>query len=81
MNPILKVIAKIHATIYHRSKGRFGNQMGGTHILLLHHVGAKSGKKYTTPLGYINNNEESGGLISSLLLLLVNPSILVGTTT
>ncbi|MEM8529965.1 MAG: nitroreductase family deazaflavin-dependent oxidoreductase [Chloroflexota bacterium] len=61
MNPILRVIAKIHTTIYHRSKGRFGNQMGGTQILLLHHVGAKSGKKYTTPLGYINNNQEAGG--------------------
>ena len=57
MNPIFKAIAKIHVPIYQISSGRLGSSMGGNKILLLHHVGAKSGKKYTTPLAYIENKE------------------------
>jgi F420H(2)-dependent quinone reductase len=53
MNPIMKVMAKVHTFILQMSGGRIGNQMGGQKILLLHHVGAKSGKKYATPVGFV----------------------------
>jgi deazaflavin-dependent oxidoreductase (nitroreductase family) len=58
MNPMMKVMAKVHTTILRISGGRIGNKMGGNDVLLLHHVGAKSGKYYATPLAYI---AESGG--------------------
>ncbi|NJN96513.1 MAG: nitroreductase family deazaflavin-dependent oxidoreductase [Anaerolineales bacterium] len=31
--------------------------MGGQNILLLHHVGARSGTLYITPLGYVEDSE------------------------
>lgn len=53
MNLVMKAIARVHRTIYQLSGGRLGTEMGGQDILLLHHVGAKSGKRYTSPLGYV----------------------------
>lgn len=57
MNPLLKAIAKIHTLLMRISGGRIGNKMGGNHILLLHHIGAKSGKKYATPLAYVEDGD------------------------
>lgn len=57
MNPVLKLIARIHAMLMQISGGRVGNKMGGNHILLLHHIGAKSGKKYATPLAYVEDGD------------------------
>ena len=57
MNPVLKIIARIHAALYQMSSGRIGNRMGGQTILLLHHVGAKSGKQYITPVGYVQEDD------------------------
>ena len=53
MNPIMKAMAKVHTVVLQMSGGRMGNKMGGNTILLLHHVGAKSGKKYATPVAYV----------------------------
>lgn len=52
MNPIMKMMSKVHATLLQLSQGRMGNQMGGLPVLLLHHTGAKSGKHYKTPLAF-----------------------------
>ena len=57
MNPIMKIIAKIHVSVMQMSGGRIGNHMGGNTILLLHHKGAKSGKQYASPVAYV----EDGG--------------------
>lgn len=57
MNPVLKLIARIHTMLMQISGGRIGNKMGGNHILLLHHIGAKSGKKYATPLAYVEDGD------------------------
>lgn len=53
MNPIMKVISKVHTVLLQISGGRIGNTVGGTDILLLNHVGAKSGKRYATPLAFV----------------------------
>ncbi len=58
MNPVLKTIAKVHKVVYQLSNGRLGSKMGGQDILLLHHIGAKSGKSYTTPIAYIEEEDE-----------------------
>jgi deazaflavin-dependent oxidoreductase (nitroreductase family) len=56
MNPIIKVVSKVHRVVLQVSGGRIGSQMGGQSILLLHHVGAKSNKPYTTPLGFVEKD-------------------------
>ena len=58
MNPVIKAIAKVHKSLYQLSGGRIGSTMGGNTILLLHHVGAKSGKAYVTPLAYVGDSEQ-----------------------
>ncbi len=57
MNPVLKAIAKVHAAVYQMSGGRLGRKMGGQDVLLLHHVGARSGKNYTTPVAYVRDGD------------------------
>jgi F420H(2)-dependent quinone reductase len=48
-----------HATIYKASGGRLGHNLPGTPpMLLLDHVGAKSGKKRTSPLGYFRDGDD-----------------------
>ena len=58
MNPAMKAIAKVHAAVLRMSGGRIGNSVGGNKILLLHHVGAKSGKEYATPLAYVEDGDD-----------------------
>lgn len=55
MNPAMKIMAKVHTAVLRASRGRIGNYMGGNTILLLHHMGAKSGKKYATPVAYVED--------------------------
>lgn len=57
MHPVMKVMAKVHSALYQLSGGRMGRSMGGQDILLLHHVGAKSGKAYKSPLGYVRDGD------------------------
>ncbi|MEM7125351.1 MAG: nitroreductase family deazaflavin-dependent oxidoreductase [Chloroflexota bacterium] len=57
MNSVMKVVARIHTTLYQMSGGRIGATMGGQDILMLRHLGAKSGKVYTSPLGYIKDGD------------------------
>jgi deazaflavin-dependent oxidoreductase (nitroreductase family) len=37
-------------------EGRVGGEWEGTPLLLLHHVGAKSGKKRVNPVGYLDDD-------------------------
>jgi deazaflavin-dependent oxidoreductase (nitroreductase family) len=44
---------KGHTAIFRLTGGRIGGRMVGGPVLLLHHVGAKSGKKRISPLLYL----------------------------
>ena len=51
--------ADLHAAIYRRSGGRIGHHVPGLpQMLLLDHVGAKSGKRRTTPLAYARDGDD-----------------------
>jgi F420H(2)-dependent quinone reductase len=46
-----------NVTLYRLSGGRLGNKLKGAPILLLDHVGRKSGKKRTAPVLYLRDGE------------------------
>jgi deazaflavin-dependent oxidoreductase (nitroreductase family) len=46
---------------FRANEGRVGGEWEGTPLLLLHHVGARSGEHRITPLGYLD--EERGYLV------------------
>ena len=48
---------KSHTAIFRLTGGRIGGRMVGGPILLLHHVGAKSGKKRVSPLLYLPDGD------------------------
>jgi deazaflavin-dependent oxidoreductase (nitroreductase family) len=47
-----------NAVVYRRSGGRLGNSLKGAPILLLDHVGRKSGKARTAPVLYLRSGED-----------------------
>jgi deazaflavin-dependent oxidoreductase (nitroreductase family) len=52
--PVLRRLMGGHTAVYRASRGRIGHRFpGAPPMLLLDHVGAKSGKRRTTPLVYI----------------------------
>jgi F420H(2)-dependent quinone reductase len=48
---------KGHTAIFRLTGGRIGGKMVGGPILLLHHTGAKSGKKRVSPLLYLPDSD------------------------
>jgi deazaflavin-dependent oxidoreductase (nitroreductase family) len=77
---------------FHANAGRVGGMFEGTPLLLLHHVGAKSGRSRTNPLAYYQDDgryvifASKGGAPSNPdwyhnLLAEPNVSIEVGTET
>jgi deazaflavin-dependent oxidoreductase (nitroreductase family) len=48
---------KGHTAIFRLTGGRIGGKMVGGPVLLLHHVGAKSGKKRISPLLYLPDGD------------------------
>jgi F420H(2)-dependent quinone reductase len=56
--PVLGPLMRGHAAIYRATGGRIGGRVPGLpSLLLLDHVGAKSGKRRTTPLVYMRDGE------------------------
>jgi F420H(2)-dependent quinone reductase len=56
--PVLRHLMGGHATIYRLSGGRIGHHVPGIPpMLLLDHVGAKSGTKRTSPLAYLRDSD------------------------
>ena len=48
-----------HTLLYRASRGMLGHRIpGAPPMLLLEHVGAKSGKKRTSPLGYFRDGDD-----------------------
>src|SRR5204862_2957820 len=58
--PALRRFMGLHTALYRASGGRLGHTLPGTplRMLLLDHVGAKSGVKRTSPLLYIEDGED-----------------------
>lgn len=57
--PLANQVMKGHTLIYRATGGRIGQHLPGIlPMLLLDHVGAKSGDKRTSPLGYITDGED-----------------------
>jgi deazaflavin-dependent oxidoreductase (nitroreductase family) len=59
MWPVLNRLMRGHATVYRASGGRIGARLPGLPpMLLLDHVGARSGKRRTTPLVYMPDGDD-----------------------
>ena len=58
MWPILRRVMGGHTLVYRATRGRIGHRFPGSPpMLLLDHIGAKSGEKRTTPLVYVRDGE------------------------
>jgi F420H(2)-dependent quinone reductase len=56
--PVTRNVMKLHTVAYRATGGRIGHHFpGAPPSLLLDHVGAKSGKKRTTPLVYMRDGD------------------------
>jgi F420H(2)-dependent quinone reductase len=57
--PVLRRLMKGHTAVYRATGGRIGHRFPGSPpMLLLDHVGAKSGQKRTTPLVYVPDGSD-----------------------
>jgi deazaflavin-dependent oxidoreductase (nitroreductase family) len=58
--PVLRRLAGVHIWLYRASGGRLGHDIPGLRgkMLLLDHVGAKSGAKRTAPLLYVPDGDD-----------------------
>jgi deazaflavin-dependent oxidoreductase (nitroreductase family) len=64
--PVLNRGTKLHVAVYRATGGRIGSGApGGGRMLLLDHVGAKSGTKRTTPLLYVDADGGNVAIIAS----------------
>ncbi|HUO37294.1 MAG TPA: nitroreductase family deazaflavin-dependent oxidoreductase [Mycobacterium sp.] len=55
---LLPPVLRLHDTLYRSTNGRIGHRMLGVPSLLLHTVGAKSGKPRTASLVYARDGED-----------------------
>ncbi|HWH11778.1 MAG TPA: nitroreductase family deazaflavin-dependent oxidoreductase [Solirubrobacteraceae bacterium] len=57
--PVLRRLAGAHATVYRATSGLIGHRLpGAPPMLLLDHVGAKTGTLRTTPLVYVTDGPD-----------------------
>jgi F420H(2)-dependent quinone reductase len=56
--PLLHRLMNVHGKVYRATRGRIGHRFPGVPpICLIDHVGAKSGKKRTSPLLYVEDGD------------------------
>jgi deazaflavin-dependent oxidoreductase (nitroreductase family) len=53
----IKLLMAGNTFVYRLTGGALGSRMGGQSVLLLHSVGRKSGKQYTTPVNFYRDGE------------------------
>jgi F420H(2)-dependent quinone reductase len=59
LSPLFNQLTKGHTVLYRGTGGLIGHRFpGGPPMLLLDHVGARSGRKRTTPLAYLADGED-----------------------
>ena len=51
------VTAKLHVRVYRATGGRVGGKLADGRLLLLHHVGRKSGVERVTPILYVEDGD------------------------
>jgi F420H(2)-dependent quinone reductase len=57
--PVLRPAMHWHATVYRLTGGLVGHRMpGAPPMLLLEHVGARSGRRRTSPLAYLRDGDD-----------------------
>jgi F420H(2)-dependent quinone reductase len=57
--PVLRRVMAGHTAVYRLTRGVIGHKVpGGPPMLLLDHVGAKSGQKRTSPLVYVQDGDD-----------------------
>jgi deazaflavin-dependent oxidoreductase (nitroreductase family) len=57
--PVLRRLTGLHTVAYRATRGVIGHRVpGGPPMLLLEHVGAKSGAKRTSPLVYVKDGDD-----------------------
>lgn len=57
--PLVTTVTKAHVALYRRTGGRIGHSIPGMPtMLLLDHVGARSGRERTTPLLYVADGDD-----------------------
>jgi deazaflavin-dependent oxidoreductase (nitroreductase family) len=57
--PVLRRLMGVHTQVYRLTNGMIGHRFPGTPpMLLLDHVGAKSGTRRTTPLVYVDDSPD-----------------------
>jgi len=54
----LNALTRLHVGLYRRTGGRIGRKLAGAPVLLLDHVGRRSGAARTTPLLYLDDGED-----------------------
>jgi len=54
---LLNKVTGLHTNVYRLTRGKIGGRMVGAPVLLLDHVGRKSGQHRTTPLLYLEDGE------------------------
>ena len=54
---LFNVFAALNNVLYRRTGGRLGGKVKGAPVLLLHHVGAKSGQERVAPLLYLADGD------------------------
>jgi deazaflavin-dependent oxidoreductase (nitroreductase family) len=76
----------VNTWIYRRSGGRFGNKVKGAPVLLLDHIGRKSGTQRTAPVLYLDDGADvvvvgsrggSDAMPNWFLNLIANPNTTV----
>ncbi|WP_433784846.1 nitroreductase family deazaflavin-dependent oxidoreductase [Actinomycetospora sp. CA-101289] len=62
--PVVGAVTRAHIALYRRTGGRLGHAVPGMpSMLLLDHVGAKSGQPRTTPLLYFTHPDQPDDLV------------------
>lgn len=62
--PVVGAVTRAHIALYRRTGGRLGHTLPGLPtMLLLDHVGAKSGQPRTTPLLYFTHPDQPDDLV------------------